>query len=142
MATIEKRKPNRNIEISMPENLILVSINASLIHQVIINLLDNAIKHSEENSKILLKVTEEPGFVRISVVDEGCGIAETDLQNIFQMFYTTRGKCADSKRGIGLGLSICQSIVESHGGHISAQNRTDRTGAIFSFTLPLEEGFE
>ena len=142
VATIEKRKPNRNIEISMPENLILVSINASLIHQVIINLLDNAIKHSEENSKILLKVTEEPGFVRISVVDEGCGIAETDLQNIFQMFYTTRGKCADSKRGIGLGLSICQSIVESHGGHISAQNRTDRTGAIFSFTLPLEEGFE
>ena len=142
IATIEKRKPNRQIEVLMPENLILVDINASLIHQVIINLLDNAIKHSEENTKITLQVEDKDSFVYVSVIDEGCGIAEDDLQNIFQMFYTTRGKCVDSKRGIGLGLSICQTIVEAHGGKIFARNRADRQGAIFSFTLPIEQEVE
>ena len=139
IATIEKRMPNRQIEVQMPENLILVDINASLIHQVLIKLLDNAIKHSEDNTKITLQVVEKEKFVYVSVIDEGCGIAQNDLQNIFQMFYTTRGKCVDSKRGIGLGLSICQTIVEAHGGKIFAQNRSDRQGAIFSFSLPLEE---
>ena len=139
IATIEKRVPDRTIEVLLPENLILININASLIHQVIINLLDNAIKHSQECSKITLQAKVKDEFVVISVMDEGCGIAESDLQNIFQMFYTTRGKCVDSKRGIGLGLSICQTIVQAHGGKIYAENRKDCHGAIFSFTLPLEE---
>ena len=141
IATIEKRKPNRQIEVLMPENLIMVNINASLIHQVIINLLDNAIKHSQDFSKITLQVYEKDQFAYISVMDEGCGIAQEDLNHIFQMFYTTRGKCVDSQRGIGLGLSICQTIVQAHGGQIHAENRKDRKGAIFAFSLPLEEEY-
>ena len=136
---MEKRYANRHIEVHMPDNLILVKINASLIHQVLINLMDNAIKHSDDDSTITLDVQEESNRVLISVMDEGCGIAPADLENIFQMFYTTRGKCVDSKRGIGLGLSICQTIVQAHAGTICASNRTDRSGAIFSFTLPVQE---
>lgn len=139
ITTMEKRYAHRHIEVHMPDNLILVKINASLIHQVLINLMDNAIKHSDEDSTITLDVKEEKNHVLISVMDEGCGIAPADLENIFQMFYTTRGKCVDSKRGIGLGLSICQTIVQAHAGTIFANNRTDRSGAIFSFTLPVQE---
>ena len=139
IATMEKRQPNRKIEVNMPENLILVDINASLIHQVLINLLDNAMKHSKMDTKITLNIYEKEKFVYVDVMDEGDGIPEKDLQSVFQMFYTTREKCIDSNRGIGLGLSICQTIVEAHGGKIQANNRTDRKGAIFSFSLPLKE---
>ena len=139
VSTIEKRRPDRKIEIVMPENLIMVSINVSLIHQVLINLLDNAIKHSADDSLITLRVRLESDVVWISILDEGHGILETDLKNIFQMFYTTRGTCVDANRGIGLGLSICQSIVESHGGVIVGENRKDRLGAVFSFSLPVKE---
>ena len=111
----------------------------SLIHQVLINLLDNAIKHSADDSLITLRVRLESDVVWISILDEGHGILETDLKNIFQMFYTTRGTCVDANRGIGLGLSICQSIVESHGGVIVGENRKDRLGAVFSFSLPVKE---
>ena len=71
------------------------------------------------------------------VLDRGSGINENDLPNVFQMFYTTRGKSTDSQRGIGLGLAICQSIIEAHGGRITAQNRPGG-GAMFEFTLPME----
>ena len=135
---IEKRFPGRNITVSMPEDLVLVPMDAKLISQVLVNLLDNAVKHTEENQEVLVSVEEAGTAVRFSVSDRGKGIAEGDLPNVFQMFYTTRGKSTDSQRGIGLGLSICQSIVEAHGGTIAARNR-EGGGAEFSFTLPLME---
>ena len=74
-----------------------------------------------------------------TVQDEGEGIAEKDLEHIFQTFYTTRTRRADAQHGIGLGLPICESIVQAHHGTISARNRTDGHGAEFTFRLPLEE---
>lgn len=135
---IEKRFPGRNIAVSMPEKLVLVPMDAKLISQVLVNLLDNAVKHTEENQEIRVSVEETETAVWFSVSDQGKGISEGDLPNVFQMFYTNRGKSTDSQRGIGLGLSICQSIVEAHGGTIAARNR-EEGGAEFSFTLPLQE---
>ena len=73
------------------------------------------------------------------MADRGDGIAQEDLPNIFQTFYTSQIKPVDARKGIGLGLPICQSIVRAHGGDIKAANRTDGPGAWFIFTLPLED---
>ena len=138
LMVMEKRLPGRKIDVSIPDSLLLVPMDGRLITQVLVNLLDNAAKHTPGNGEILVSAASDPSAheVRFSVADRGSGIAEKDLPHIFQMFYTTKGQSADSKPGVGLGLSICQSIVEAHGGRIFAENRQDG-GAQFTFTIPL-----
>lgn len=137
----EKRAPEYEISTSIPQDMLLVPMDARLITQVLVNLLDNATKHTPKNKKIEVSVCEDPenNCAVFTVRDEGCGIAEADLPHIFQMFYTTRGKEADAQRGVGLGLAICESIVKAHGGSISARNRRDVSGAELMFTLPMGE---
>ena len=138
---MSKRLPNRKIEVSLPENILMIPMNARLINQVLINLLDNAAAHSPENSPIYLRVryTSAENVAEFSVADCGKGIKDEDLERIFQMFYTTNKKIADAKRGIGLGLTICKTIIEAHGGQIIARNSQEHGGAEFVFTLPIEE---
>ncbi len=136
LMTMEKRLPGRSIDVVMPENVVVVPMDARLISQVLINLLDNANKHTPQDKQISITVSENENIVSIAVADRGKGISENDLPHIFEMFYTTDGKSPDSKRGVGLGLAICQSIMEAHGGNIIAQNRNDG-GAVFTFTLPV-----
>lgn len=133
---LEKRLPHRNIEVELPENAVMVPMDARLISQVLMNLLENADKHTKPEKEIRIFVEEEQEAIRITVADRGTGIPEEDLPRIFEMFYTTWKKSPDSQRGVGLGLAICQSIVEAHGGTIRAKNRRGG-GASFSFTLPL-----
>lgn len=136
---IEKRAPERDIIINIPDNLLMVPMDAKLINQVLINLLDNAVKHTkpEEEISVSVEVNDEENAAVFVVSDCGAGIPEEDLPRIFQMFYTTGGKGPDSHRGVGLGLAICESIVNAHGGRITAGNRKDRRGAEFIFSLPL-----
>lgn len=138
LITMEKRLPDRTISVEMPDNVVMVSMDVRLISQVLINLLDNADKHTPTDKQIFLRVTTERERVLVTVADEGCGISETDLPHIFKKFYTTGCKSPDAKRGVGLGLAICRSIVEAHGGTITARNRQE-CGAEFTFTLPMEE---
>ncbi|HEM3707139.1 TPA: ATP-binding protein [Streptococcus suis] len=139
--SIEKKAGNRTIELEIPTEVIVVPMNARLIGQVLINLLDNAIKHTLDHDEIIVRVqkTEDNEFAEFTVMDSGTGIQNQDLENVFQMFFTTSDDKTDQRRGIGLGLAICQSIINAHGGTISASNRTDKNGAIFKFTLPLKE---
>ena len=136
---MEKRCPDRNIMVSIPEDLVMVPMDAKLISQVLINLLDNAVKHTPKDKEISVSANLLEEDVEFIVADRGNGISENDLPNVFQMFYTTRGKSSDSQRGMGLGLSICQSIVEAHGGKIYVRNRKNG-GTEFIFTLPLGGG--
>lgn len=138
LGVLEKRFPGREISVNIPDTLIMVPMDAGLMTQVIVNLLDNAVKHTPDDKQIRLNVgmDEEKNMVRFVVSDDGCGISEGDLPYVFQTFYTTRGKSPDARRGIGLGLSICQSIVEAHGGYIFATHSAGG-GAEFTFTLPL-----
>lgn len=138
LVILEKRMPNREIEVEIPDTLLLVPMDARLITQVLVNLLDNAAKHTppDQEIKVSVAVDENQHEVAFSVSDRGCGIPENALTQVFQMFYTTSKKEASSKHGIGIGLPICQSIVEAHGGHISAENRVGG-GAKFTFTLPF-----
>jgi two-component system sensor histidine kinase KdpD len=137
---ISKRAPGREISVEIPHDLLLIPMDAKLIEQVLVNLLDNAIKHTSLENEILITVNEdkESHEAVFSIIDNGTGISEEDLPNIFDMFYSGYRKYSDAKRGVGLGLSICESIVKAHGGIITANNRKDGIGAEFIFTLPME----
>lgn len=141
VVAMEKRAPEREIAVHIPDELLMVPMDARLIGQVLTNLLDNAVKHTQPEEDISVTVFKdlERKTAVFTVSDRGTGIAAQDLPNIFQMFYTTKGKGPDAKRGIGLGLAICDSIVTAHGGTISARNQENGKGAVFTFTLPLEE---
>ena len=141
VAAMEKRAPEREIAVHIPDEILMVPMDARLIGQVLTNLLDNAVKHTQPGEEISVTVSKdsEQKTAVFTVADRGTGISAQDLPNIFQMFYTTKGKGPDAKRGIGLGLAICESIVTAHGGTINARNQGSGKGAVFTFTLPLEE---
>lgn len=136
---ILKRYPGYEITVAVPEEVLLVPMDAKLIEQVLINLLDNAIKHTPPDREIKITVSQEDNLAVFSVADSGCGIAASDLPNIFQMFYTTHSGKADAQRSVGLGLPICEAIIKAHEGMIEGHNRAGGTGAEFIFTLPKEE---
>lgn len=133
----EKRAPGRELNIKIPNELIIVPMDAKLIVQVLINLLDNSLKHTTQEQEISLTVTRQGDAACFTVADRGTGIAPEDLPYIFQMYYTSAKDAADSKKGMGLGLAICSAVVTAHGGTITAENR-EGGGAQFTFTLPME----
>lgn len=137
VARISGVAPEYEISVKVPEDVLMVPMDGKLIMQVLINLLDNAVKHCQPEEEISVTVEKVLGDAVFKVSDSGEGIAAEDLPNLFQTFYTSQIKSADSKKGIGLGLSICESIVTAHGGTMGAQNRADGPGAEFMFTLPL-----
>lgn len=141
IAAIAKRAPEREITVELPEEVLLVPMDAKLIGQVLVNLLDNALKHTRPENEIRVSIWREcqENRVLFSVADRGTGIAQDEMAQIFQMFYTTNRKGPDAQRGVGLGLTICESIVTAHGGRIRARNREHGPGAEFIFWLPMEE---
>lgn len=130
-----KRFKDHKIKVTVPEDVIMAPMDGSLIEQVLINLFDNAIKFTPKDSLIEVKFYEEEKNIIFEVIDNGPGISEDILPHIFDRFFTNGDKITDSRRGVGLGLAICKSIVEAHGGKISAYNRE---GAIFRFNIPKE----
>lgn len=141
VAAIGKRAPEREIGVHIPEDVWMVPMDAKLVGQVLVNLLDNAVKHTRPEEEISVTAREGDGLAVFTVADGGTGISPEDLPHVFQMFYTTKGTGPDARRGIGLGLAICESIVTAHGGTIRAENRAGG-GAAFTFTLPMEEQHE
>jgi two-component system, OmpR family, sensor histidine kinase KdpD len=135
------RQSGREIAVEAPDEVLFIPMDAGLIEQVLVNLLDNAVKYTLPMGEIRVSVRRdnENQQAVFSVMDHGAGIREDDLPHIFQMFYTTPSRQADASRGVGLGLTICEAIVKAHGGTITARNRADGPGAAFEFMLPMEE---
>jgi len=123
------------IRCEFPADLPIIYGDADRIEQVLMNLISNAIKYSP-GGEILISGELQNDFVKISVKDEGQGLQNEDLQHLFERFYRSK-RSANLAKGVGLGLYLSNGIVEGHGGKMWAENRTDRSGAIFSFTLPL-----
>jgi two-component system sensor histidine kinase KdpD len=136
ISRIRKRFPDRKINVSVPEELLLVPMDGTLIEQVIINLIENAIKHSGEDTLIEVTLKKEDNTAVFEVCDNGEGIAEQDFPYLFESYVPNGKRSADSSRGMGIGLSICMSIVKAHHGKMEASNRKDK-GASFRFSLPL-----
>lgn len=126
---------NRVLAVDIPENLPTVAADANSIGEVIGNLLDNAIKYSNEGG--LIHVTARPitGFVEVSVVDRGIGMPSNIMQHLFHKFYRSH-RSRETVAGTGIGLYICKAIVSSHGGAIYATS-IENEGSTFSFTLPI-----
>jgi two-component system sensor histidine kinase KdpD len=129
---------SNRLRVVMSDDIILVETDGRLIVQVLVNLLDNAVKHSGPNSIVELKAYREDNNVVFEVSDNGFGIAESIKSTLFESFITHPRYIADSSRGVGLGLAICKAIVEAHGGTITASDNPGG-GAIFRIVLPSGE---
>ena len=127
---------SHRVEMRLPADLPMLTLDAVLFEQVLFNLLDNAAKYSPQGSVIRLRAEADSQTVRLEMLDEGEGIPPADTDRIFDKFY--RVHATDRRRaGTGLGLAICRSFVEAMAGQIVAGNRNDRTGAVFTITLPV-----
>ena len=120
----------------MPDEIVTLLIDGKLIVQVLINLLDNAIKHTREDCRIFIRVYTEGNMAVFEVADDGDGVDESIQTSLFDSFVTLSSKIIDDKRGMGLGLSICKAIVEAHDGTISVGEAAEG-GALFTFKIPL-----
>jgi two-component system sensor histidine kinase KdpD len=129
-----RRLGGRTINIEAPDDLPLVSMDFVLMVQVLVNLLDNAIKYSPPDRPITIHAAATPAEFTLQVIDRGVGISENELERIFQKFYRLQG--ANGVSGTGLGLSISKGIVDAHSGRIWATNNPEG-GAIFTIAMPL-----
>ncbi|NTU85901.1 MAG: two-component system sensor histidine kinase KdbD, partial [Chloroflexales bacterium] len=126
---------NHPLRIALPSDLPLIPLDGILIEQVLVNLLDNAVKHTPTGTPITLRAQRAGTAVQVEVADGGPGLAAGDEQRVFDKFY--RGGTDRSRGSVGLGLAICKGMVEAHGGRIWAERRPEG-GAAFCFTLPLD----
>ena len=135
----KKRHPAQAITVELPDDVAILPMDAMLIEQVLINILENAIQHAKGMTCIALRVFLIDKKAIFEIRDDGCGIARERLESIFRGSYTSDVHASDSqKRGFGIGLSVCAAIVKAHGGDITAENAKDG-GAIFRFALATEE---
>ncbi len=131
-----KRFSNVSVETLIPEEVLLVPMDIILVEQVLVNLMENSVIHGKA-TKLTVNVEENGAYVRFVVKDNGNGIDEHILPVIFEGTLGEReGESSDSKRSMGIGLSVCKSIIKAHRGNMNAGNN-ESVGACMSFTLPL-----
>lgn len=134
----EKNASEHKLTVKESDGILLARMDARLIVQVLINMIDNAIKYTPSGSEIEISAVEKDNEIAITIADNGHGIADEIKPRVFDMFYTGAEKIADSRRSLGLGLALCKSIVNAHGGEITVTDNKPH-GAVFTFTLPKEE---
>ena len=132
---VDRKSKDHIIRVSSEREFILAQIDAKLIVQVIINIVDNAIKYTPEGSVIEIGTRACGSMVEVTVSDNGPGIPDEQKPHIFDMFYSGANKVADSRRSLGLGLYLCKSIITAHGGTIEVSDHEPK-GTTFLFTLP------
>ena len=132
---LDRRARDHHISVDLDDQTLMASMNAGMIQRVIINMMNNAIQYTPKDSHIILSGTRRKDWVEISVSDDGPGIPDEAKKHLFDLFYTAEQGKPDSKRGLGLGLHLCQSIVNAHGGTITVSDHAP-SGTTFRFTLP------
>ncbi len=135
---VNRKSAEHNIVVEEEDELLVAKMDAKLMMQVIINLVDNAIKYTEVGSEIKISTRKRKNEIIVEVTDSGKGITEDQKEKLFDMFYTVNNKVADGRRGMGLGLALCKSIIKAHGGTITVRNNIP-SGTVFQFTLTAEE---
>ncbi|CAO4152984.1 ATP-binding protein [Methylorubrum extorquens] len=132
----QKILAGHRVAVEIAPDLPALRLDPVLFEQVLVNLLDNAAKYAPEDSAVTLRARQDSRTVRIEVLDEGFGLPEADVERVFDKFYRVR-KSDRVRAGTGLGLAISRGFVEAMGGTVTAGNRRDRLGAVFTVTLPL-----
>ena len=138
LVKFSKRYPETEVAIEMSEEFITVPMDAMLIEQVFLNLLENAVQHAQGMTELLIRVKLEGEKAVFSIADNGCGIPKEQINDLFTGYLDREGTRADCKKSnMGIGLSVCAAIVKAHGGSITAANR-ENGGAEFRFDLSME----
>lgn len=138
VSIVRKRYPDSQLQIKIPHTLLMIPMDATLIAQVLINLLENAIKNSPAGAEVTVLLHRHENAAVFQVIDEGSGIEPYLINDLFHSYLPSDKQKADGARGSGIGLSICNTIVHAHNGVIEGHNK-ENGGAVFSFTLPLGE---
>lgn len=135
---VNQRKKEYPIFVHQREEFLLVKADARLVMQVVINIVDNAIKYTPPGSEIHITTFREDGQVVVEIADHGNGIPDDAKEKIFERFYVVEKGVVDSRRSLGLGLSLCKAIITAHGGTIEVRDNQPN-GTVFRFALPEEE---
>ena len=135
---LSRQLKNHSVIRNAPEELLFVKADARLLVQVVINLLDNAVKYTPPGSVIRIDTLGVKDAVKVRISDEGPGIPDDQKAHVFDLSYSSGNPTGDSRRGLGIGLALCQSIVRAHGGTISVSDHEPH-GAVFEFDLPRDE---
>ena len=132
---LRAKTQQRSLSFVIPPELPTIAADPSSLSEVLINLIDNAIKYSQENGQVVIAAKINGGFIEITVQDFGIGMPESVMGNLFTKFYRSH-RSRQTVSGTGLGLYICKAIVESHGGDIYARS-VEGKGTTIGFTVPI-----
>ena len=133
-----KHYPDQKVQVEIPEEFVSIPMDPMLIEQVLMNLLENAVFHAHGMKNLWLRVTLQDNTAVFHVEDDGCGIAQERIEQLFTGLLNSKAPADTGRSNMGIGLSVCSTIIKAHGGQIFAENRP-AGGAAFSFTLKLEE---
>lgn len=135
---VDRQSKEHHLAFERPGEILLARMDSRLIIQVLINLVNNAVKYTPNGSHITISIHKKGAWIETSVADDGSGIPDTLKPHVFDRFASGTKRLADSRRSMGLGLALCRSIIQAHGGVIRVEDNHPH-GAIFTFTLPAEE---
>lgn len=139
LVKFHKHYPEVDVDVSIPDELVMIPMDPILMEQVVMNILENAVIHADGMKTLKLEAHTDAGKVFLEIKDDGCGIPEDILDHIFTGGYARQSEVADGRKGnAGIGLSVCATIIKAHGGVISAKN-LDEGGACFTLVLDLED---
>ena len=138
MLTTRRRFPDFQVELVLSEDILYLPMDPMLIKQVMVNLLENAVRHSGDREHITLHLYRQDNWAVAEVRDRGTGLSPELCQAIQSGRPISRDLSGDTTRGMGIGLSVCQSIIKAHGGFFAAGNNPEG-GAVFRFGLPMED---
>lgn len=138
LSHVSRDVSHHTVVVDPSDELLLANMDGRVIVQVLVNLINNAIYHTQEGSTITISSWREGDWCIIRVADDGPGIPDEEKARVFEEFYTSSASHADARRGIGLGLSLCRTIIEAHGGTIRVED-VDPHGSAFVFTLEARE---
>lgn len=134
-----KRCPNQDVQVDIPDDFISIPMDPILIEQVLVNILENAVDHAIGMTTLSLRVRTRDNKAVFEIADDGAGIPEERMQNLFSGSIISSQSDADSnRRGMGIGLSVCSAIIKAHGGEIWGRN-TQPKGACFGFSLKMDD---
>lgn len=139
LVRFKKRYPKQEIQMEIPDDFIVIPMDAVLMTQVIVNMLENAVQHAKGMKTLILRVTIVKDEAVFEIIDDGCGIPKERMDRIFTGYFETGDLPADNqKRNMGIGLSVCASVIKAHDGEITVENLKEG-GCCFRFVLKMEE---
>lgn len=138
LVKFHKHHPQHKVQVCLPDDFISIPMDAMLIQQVLMNLLENAVFHAHGMQNLWLSITIQGSKAVFTISDDGCGIPADRMDSLFTGLLDSQEPTDNSRSNMGIGLSVCSAIVKAHGSEITARNKTEG-GAEFSFSLELEE---